>query len=171
MPGRNNKKHYLSAFTESVARTSANYLFDLLDLLVEAPNHIICRVRNFFYFHQTHKRVNLHKRLQCLRASPASNVMWATMSIVQRDRGQDHGEGPDLCGEQVVQGVAVILEGDAGPRRDLCDVYALVQIHDILAFWIHLDQYLVLPHDLDNLSHIRARLLQELKLLPQKPHC
>jgi hypothetical protein len=35
------------------------YLFDLLDLLITAPNHIICRIRHLFHFHEADQRVHL----------------------------------------------------------------------------------------------------------------
>lgn len=35
----------------------------------------------------------------------------------------------------------------------------------------HLDKNLVLAHDLHHLSHVRSRLLQQLQLFAQHPHC
>lgn len=38
----------------------------------------------------------------------------------------------------------------------------------IATFRLHLDKHLLLTHDFDDLADVRARLLQELKLLPQQ---
>lgn len=40
----------------------------------------------------------------------------------------------------------------------------------ISPFWLHLDEHLLLPHHLDHLADVRARLLQQLQLLPQQAH-
>jgi hypothetical protein len=39
--------------------------------------------------------------------------------------------------------------------------------HTVFALWVHLDQHLFCAHDLDDLSDIRAWLLEETKLFSQ----
>lgn len=38
-------------------------------------------------------------------------------------------------------------------------------MHTVFPLGLHLDQHFVLPHDLDHLSDITSRFVQELKLL------
>jgi len=72
------------------------------------------------------------------------HLSWAKGKIY----GVDEEGGGCLCGEQEVQGVAVVLEGNPGPRRDLRDVDRLVQIHHVLPLRVNLHQDLVLAHHL-----------------------
>ena len=64
-----------------------------------------------------------------------------------------------LCWKQVVESVAVVLEGNPGSWCDLGYIYVLVQVYHILSLWIDFYEDFVLSHELDNLSNIGARLL------------
>jgi hypothetical protein len=42
--------------------------------------------------------------------------------------------------------------------------------HTVFAFGMHLDQDLLCAHDLDDLTHIGSRLLEQAQLLAQQAH-
>mmetsp|Transcript_14257 Transcript_14257/g.38666 ORF Transcript_14257/g.38666 Transcript_14257/m.38666 type:complete len:215 (+) Transcript_14257:983-1627(+) len=77
-------------------------------------------------------------------------------------------QGVHLGGEQKVQGVAVVFQGNTSASRQLRHFNVLVDVHHVLALGVRLHEHLVLAHDLDDLPHIGSRLLQQLQLLPQQ---
>lgn len=78
-------------------------------------------------------------------------------------------EGIDLGREDLVQRVGIVPHGDTGVGLKVVDVDPLVEINDVFALGIDLDQDLLLTHLLDDLSDVRTRLLQMIQLLPKHP--
>jgi len=69
-----------------------------------------------------------------------------------------------------VQCVRVVAQCDAVIDVELADVDRLVDIDDVLALRVDLDEHLLTPHDRHQLAHVRARLLQQRQLLAQVAH-
>lgn len=71
-----------------------------------------------------------------------------------------------------MQRVRVVAQGDAQVGLDVLQLDQLVvEVHHVLSLWLHLDQDLLLAHQLDHLAHVRPRLMQQPQLLLQLSHC
>jgi len=63
-------------------------------------------------------------------------------------------QGVDLVGQDLVEEVAVVFEGDPSVGRDFGHVNVLVNIDDELSFWVDFDKDFFLVHGFDNLAYI-----------------
>mmetsp|Transcript_13197 Transcript_13197/g.33484 ORF Transcript_13197/g.33484 Transcript_13197/m.33484 type:complete len:417 (-) Transcript_13197:74-1324(-) len=74
-------------------------------------------------------------------------------------------EGVDLGGEDAVEGVGVVAEGHAGRGGDGVDVDGFVDVDDVFALGVDLDENLLLGHHLDDLADVGAGLVEKDQLL------
>lgn len=74
----------------------------------------------------------------------------------------------DLVGQYLVQLVRVGAQRHAQARRQRSDVNVVGNLDYVFALWLHLDEHLFPPHDLDDLTNIAPWLLKKLELLAQK---
>eukprot|EP00050_Salpingoeca_kvevrii_P006166 m.287788 g.287788 ORF g.287788 m.287788 type:complete len:445 (-) comp11847_c0_seq1:145-1479(-) len=76
----------------------------------------------------------------------------------------------NLARQDFVQRVAIVAQCHSEVGRELCDIDAGVEVDNVLAVGVDLDQNLCLAHDLDHLANVRAGLVEQRELLAQHAH-
>ena len=127
--------------------TEFDNLLDLLNLLVQTTNHVVCAVGYLLNHHEGNKRV---------------------------DRGREEGgklvgvaEEGDTLARCEFRDVDVV--GNVDDCSPLVSMYFICSVCDltIFAFGVNLHQHLLGSHDLHNLSNVAPRLLEQAELLAQ----